>query len=469
MNPLDAHRLLPKLPFTSYGEYLRAQGGEGITDKALVTDPDAIIAELQTSGLRGRGGGGFPTGTKWQTLRRHPCPTRYVVCNAAEGEPGTFKDRFLLRKNPYALLEGMRIAAITLGALEGFVAIKASFTREIARLRSALAEVVASGAMGSFTVTIVPGPDEYLFGEEKALLNVIEGEGPLPREAHYPPYELGLFATQGSPNPALVCNVETYSHLPSILRHGGASFASVGAPDTPGTLIFTLSGALQRPGVYELPSGLTLRELFYEVGGGPRPGRTIKAAISGVSSGILTPDRFDTPATFSALAAAGGGLGSAGFVVYDDETSLPRVAQAIARFLYVESCNQCPSCKINLGLASGALDELFDPAGHQHGVPERALLAARHAPQGNRCYLPVQGSAVISSIADSFQDELAAQDAAPRPAPRVRVAKMIDFDEETRTFSYDETQSRKQPNWTFAEEEPAEPPWPVPDAPSARR
>ncbi len=457
MRDLEAHRLLPPAPFASYGDYLRAQGGEGITDKALVTAPEAILAELQASGLRGRGGGGFPTFAKWTTLREHPCPTRYVVCNAAEGEPGTFKDRFLLRKNPYALLEGMRIAAITIGALEGYIAIKASFTREIDRLGAALAEVVAAGAMGSFTVKIVPGPDEYLFGEEKALLNVIEGEGPLPREAHYPPYELGLFASQGSPNPALVSNVETYAHVPGILRHGGASFARVGDPDTPGTLLFTLSGDLQRPGVYELPSGITLRALFNEVGGGPRPGRTIKAAISGVSSGILRPDAFDTPATFGALKAVGGGLGSAGFVVFDDETSMPRVAQGIARFLYVESCNQCPSCKINLGLASGALDELFDPARHEHGVPERALLAARHAPQGNRCYLPMQGSEVISSIVHRFEGELEAQDAAPAPTRRVSVAKMVDFDEETRTFSYDEKQIRKQPNWTYLDEDPAEP------------
>jgi NADH:ubiquinone oxidoreductase subunit F (NADH-binding) len=456
MHALEAHRLLPDIPFASYGEYLRAQGGEGITDVALATTPEAILAELAASRLRGRGGAGFPTSTKWQTLRDHPCPTRYVVCNAAEGEPGTFKDRFLLRKNPYALLEGMRIAAITLGALEGYIAIKASFTREIERLQAALAEVVASGAMGSFTLKIVTGPDEYLFGEEKALLNVIEGEGPLPREAHYPPYELGLFATQGSPNPALVNNVETFSHVPSILRHGGASFASLGDPDTPGTLLFTLSGDLQRPGVYELPSGLTLHQLFHEVGGGPRPGRTLQAAISGVSSGILTSADFQAKATFGALQAVGGGLGSAGFVVFDDTRSIPRVAQGVARFLHVESCNQCPSCKINLGLASSALDELFE-AHHPHGAPERALLAARHAPQGNRCYLPVQGSVVISSIAHRFQSAMESQDQAPAPSPRIDVAKMVDFDEATRTFSYDEKQIRKRPNWTYVDEDAAEP------------
>src|SRR6185369_6058373 len=159
---------------------------------------------------------------------------------------------------------------------------------------------------------------------------------------------------------------------------------------------------------YELPAGISLRQLFHEVGGGPRPGRTLKAAFSGVSSGVILPAEFDTPAEFGALLEIGAGLGSAGFMVFDDRTSMPRLAQAVARFLYVESCNQCSACKTNLGLASGALDELFEP--HRGlDLPERALLAARRAPQANRCYLPVQGSVVIPSLIRRFGPEFTRQ------------------------------------------------------------
>jgi NADH-quinone oxidoreductase subunit F len=455
MNPLEAHRLIPNAPYASYAAY-RAALGPSAVDKALSLPPDEVISLVRSAGLRGRGGAGFPTGVKWASLAAHPCPTRYVVCNAAEGEPGTFKDRYILRHNPFATLEGMRIAAHAIGAEEGFIAIKASFTREIERLRAAIAEMEASSVLDGFSIKIIEGPEEYLFGEEKALLNVIEGEGPLPRDPDSPPYEVGLFARPGSPNPALVNNVETYARVPSILRNGADSFRAIGTADTPGPLIFTLSGAIERPGMYELPAGISLRELFYEVGGGPRPGRTLKAALSGVSSGVITPDAFDTPAEFGALLEIGAGLGSAGFVVFDDQTSVPRLAQAVARFLYVESCNQCSACKRSLGIASTTLDELFDPERRGVDAPERALLAARRAPQGNRCYLPVQGSVVIPSLIRRFMPEFERQTAAKAPAEALAggplaIAKIVDFDEATRTFTLDERQALKLPNWTYRE------------------
>jgi NADH-quinone oxidoreductase subunit F len=465
MNPLEAHRLIPKAPYASYADYRAALGTSAI-DKALSLPPEEVIAEVRRAGLRGRGGAGFPTGVKWASLSAHPCPTRYVVCNAAEGEPGTFKDRYLLRKNPFATLSGMRIAAHAIGAEEGFIAIKASFTREIERLRAAIAEMDANGALAGFSIKIIEGPDEYLFGEEKALLNVIEGEGPLPRDPDSPPYEVGLFAKPGSPNPALVNNVETYARIPSILEHGASSFRAVGTTDTPGPLIFTLSGAIERPGVYELPAGISLRELFHDIGGGPHPGRTFKAALSGVSSGVITEDAFDTPAEFGALLERGFGLGSAGFVIFDDRTSVPRLAQAVARFLYVESCNQCSACKRSLGIASATLDELFDPERRSVDAPERALLAARRAPQANRCYLPVQGSVIIPSLIRRFMPEFERQTEAKTPADvhaggPLTIAKIVDFDEGTRTFTLDERQALKLPNWTYREA-PLEPEAPPP-------
>jgi len=449
------HWLIPERPFASYSEYLRAVGGEALTE-ARSRDPGEVLEAVARSGLRGRGGAGFPTGLKWQTVARHACPTRYVVMNAAEGEPGTFKDRWLLRRNPYAALEGLLIAAHAVGARGAYVAIKASFAREIERLRSALREM--AGSIGRLSVELVEGPEEYLFGEEKALLEVIEGSGPLPREAHYPPYEVGLFADRGDQNPCVVNNVETFAHVPSIVRAGPSSFRAIGTQDTPGTLLFTLSGDLRRPGVVEAPAGIPLEELFHEHGGGPRPGRAFVAALSGVSTGVLPAARFSTPADFGSLALAGSGLGSAGFVLLDDATSIPRVAQAVTRFLYVESCNQCTACKSGLRTAARALDALLEEEAPRADVLERALYGARSAPQGNRCYLPVQASVLLPSLVERFPE--AFERLAHRPAdlgwPWL-LPKIVDYDPGAREFRYDERQARKLPDWSYAEP-PALPP-----------
>ena len=252
------HFLVPEQPYADYRAYLAAVGSSAVA-AARERAPADILRALAESGLRGRGGAGFSAGTKWQSLANHPADTKYVVMNAAEGEPGTFKDRYLLRKNPYAAIEGMLIGAHVIGARAGFIAAKASFQRELGRLRAALAEMEA--VLDGFEITVVEGPEEYLFGEEKALLNVIEGEGPLPRPPEYPPFEVGLFAKPGKPNPALVNNVETYARVSTIVRHGAASFRAIGSGDTAGPILFTLTGDVTRPGVYELPAGITLRWL----------------------------------------------------------------------------------------------------------------------------------------------------------------------------------------------------------------
>jgi NADH:ubiquinone oxidoreductase subunit F (NADH-binding) len=472
------HFIVPPSPYPSYAAYQQATG-EGALGKARAMQPEAIIEELSRAGLRGRGGAGFPTGAKWRSVARHPCPTRYAVCNAAEGEPGTFKDRHLLRRDPYAMLEGLLIAAHVVGAEHAYVAAKRSFTRELERIRAAIVEMTQAGALADVVVEVVEGPEEYLFGEEKALLEVIEGNDPLPREPHYPPYERGLFATALSPNPAAVNNVETLARVPGILRAGAESFRALGTADTPGPLIFTVSGDVKRPGVYELEAGITLRALFHEIAGGPRTGRKFKAALSGVSTAVIAADRFDVHADHASLQLLGAGLGSAGFVVLDDSRSIPRIAQTVARFLYVESCNQCAACKHGLRTASSAIDELFDPEKATPDDVERALYGARHAPQGNRCYLPVQGATLISSLLTRYDDEFQAQLADPTSAAAWLIPKLVDFDESKREFTYDESQPRKRPNWTY---EPAPAPTkeaakapsparpiPAPSAPAAAR
>ena len=456
------YNLLPDSPYPTYESYLETNGPSAVL-MARSRSPEDIVNEIQASGLRGRGGAGFPSGVKWKTILDHPCPVRYVVCNAAEGEPGTFKDRYLLRMNPYAVVEGLLIAAHVVGAKTIYIGIKASFEREIDRLNQAVHEMRTAGLMSDIDVEISPGPGEYLFGEEKALLNQIETGLPLPREAHYPPYEKGLFATRDSPNPALVSNVETFAHVPSIVREGADGFRALGTADTPGTVLYTISGDVKRQGVYECNAGVSLRKLIYELAGGPLDGE-VKAVLSGFSAGVIDRNELDTPADFGSLSAIGSGLGSAGFIVLSSARSLVRVAQAGARFLYVESCNQCPACKHGLRIASKTIDGMFDPQeSHFHSV-DLALFGARSAPQANRCYLPVQASVLISSLIHKFRPEFDLQLADPRlnsePFP---VPLISDFDERNHRFVYDDKFAFKNPDWTYsipaAVEEPGPPSW----------
>ncbi len=443
------HRLIPEHPYESYDEYLKQYGGKSPVLKARQAGPDTVIKEVKDAGLRGRGGAGFPTAIKWTTTKNHPCPTRYVVCNASEGEPGTYKDRFLIQKNPYATIEGMLIAAHVVSAKGLYIAIKGVYKREIARLEKALEEVRAKGLLDGVPFTIIHGPDSYLYGEEKALLEVVEGNEPMPREAHYPPFEKGLFASIESPNPALVNNAESYARVPSIIHHGAASFRAIGSPDTAGYLIFTLCGDVAKPGLYEVEAGITLRDLLNKYGGGPKPGRKFKAEISGVASGVVPESKFDTPADFGSLAKAGGGLGSAGFIVMDDSVNIPRVAQTLTHFLYVESCHQCGSCKSGLREASLALNEFCEGRTGKSDPIERALAAVMGGSQTTRCYLPVEGGLMLPSLIKNFPEEFKDQ-AAAVAAPMFATPKIKDYDEAKHVITYDAHYSEKQPDWTYA-------------------
>lgn len=424
--------LLPEVPYRSYLEYIDARGSLPPVDGI---NRIGLIQELLDSGLRGRGGGGFPTGQKWQAIFRHPCKTRDVVCNAAEGEPGTFKDRFLIRRNPYPILEGIALAAHVLRARAAYIAIKASFVQEIKRLELALEELKSHGWFHRLPVHIVPGPEEYLFGEEKALLNVIENEGPFPRPAESPPYEVGLFATPGCPNPALVNNVQSFAHAAMIARFGGAAFRELGTADTPGTLIVTLCGDVRRPGVHEIPAGYSIDRIIEEFGGGLNPGRKVKVVLPGVSGPLYSARQLAKPAEFAS------GIGAAGLIVIDDATPILPVLQAIARFLYVESCSQCSACKSGLGLASQGLTQPLDA-----DALNRIREAAESAPQGNRCYLPVQGAKLIPALLKQFARELKST---PKHLPDWILPKIVAYDEARQRFQYDERQALKQPDWTY--------------------
>jgi NADH-quinone oxidoreductase subunit F len=436
-------------PVPSLDAYLESGGGRGLA-AALGRSPEEVIEEVRRSGLRGRGGAGFPTGMKWRTVREDPCPTKYVVCNAAEGEPGTYKDRWLLRMNPYQVVEGLAIAAHAAGAERAYIGIKGGFGREIEGLRRAMEEMSARDLTGPVPIELVGGPDEYLFGEEKALLEVIEGNDPLPRIV--PPWMEGLFREPGSPNPTVVNNVETLANVPHILREGAGWLRAFGTEDSPGTMLFTLCGDVRHPGVYELPLGLSLRDLVYGVGGGPPPGRKLKAVFPGASNTMISAEQLDTPLGFDAMRAVGSALGSGGFVVYDDSACIVRATLSFSRFLYVESCAQCPACKHGTGAITELL-ELIDSGEGSDADVETILARALTVTDAQRCALPTGETLIAQSAVQVFGPEFAEHFGRGCPRPRdLPVPKIVDFDEETGDFLYDERYRFKRPDWTYADE-----------------
>ncbi len=464
------HRVLAPSPIENLDAYRRTHGGEGL-DAARTMTPEAIIAEITAAGLRGRGGAGFPTGRKWSTVLAN-CSTAEptsVVVNAAEGEPGTMKDRTILRVNPYAVLEGALIAARAVGADEVIIATKATFSDEIGRLRGAIAEVLDAGWAGDVRLTVFEGPNEYLYGEETALLESIDGRYPFPRIA--PPYRRGVHelvdsaADVGSDSglsahvelassdaasdaaPTLVDNVETLANVGRILARGASWFRTEGTEQSPGTIVCTITGSTRHHGVGEVLMGTPLGEVIEAIGGGARPGRSLTAVLPGVSSGFIPASLFDTPVSYEALAAIGSGLGSGGFVVFDDSDDLVAVTAGASRFLAVESCGQCTPCKTD-GLAiSDLLAKLV-----RSEADDRDLATLRRrvttVADSARCSLATQQQVVVSSLLDGFADQVDAHanGKASGTEPAL-VAELIDIRDGVAVL--DEHHAAKQPDWTF--------------------
>jgi len=454
--------LLPLEPITSLDAYLATEvGGLGV-QAAQRLGAEATIATIADSGLRGRGGGGFPTGRKWAGIAGQAGTRHYLVCNGAEGEPGTFKDRALLRANPYQVVEGLIIAALAIGADEAFICLKASFEREIAAVTRAVQEFQDAGICTDCTVTIVAGPDEYLFGEEKAMLEVIEGKPPLPR--WFPPYEHGLFAagpqegweagprrspgrSEGS-NPTLVNNVETLANVPHILARGADWFRSMGTMASPGTVVATVVGDVAAPDVGEVELGTSLRAVIDAVGSGLREGRTTKAVFSGVANPVVTAEHLNVPVSYEGFESIGSGMGAAGFIVLDDAACMVDTAYRFSRFLYVESCGQCPPCKVGSGEITARLERIETGVGDDADISAIQGWLAR-VTDGNRCYLAVEEQRLVSSILRAFPDEFAEHietHGCPRPGRRT-IPKLLDLTAGQAT--YDESFWRKRPDWTY--------------------
>ena len=454
--------LLPDKPVTSLDAYLATDDGGAGVRRAQEIGPAATIDEVVQSGLRGRGGGGFLTGRKWSGIASRSGGRSYVVCNGAEGEPGTFKDRALLRANPYQLVEGVIIAAFATAADEVYICLKASFSREIDAVTRAVQEFQAAGICTDCTVNIIAGPDEYLFGEEKAMLEVIEGKPPLPR--WFAPHEQGLFASgpqlgwestpratppDGSgPNPTLVNNVETLSNIPHILARGADWFRSMGTSESPGTIVATVVGDVLAPDVGEVELGTPLRAVIDAVGSGLPAGRTVKAVFSGVANPVVTAAHLDVPVSYEGFQAIHSGMGAAGFIVYDDTACMVDAAYRFSRFLSIESCGQCPPCKIGSGEITQHLQRLETGEGNDDDLAGIAGWLER-VTDGSRCYLAVEEQVMVSSILRAFPEEFAEhieQGACPRPR-RLPIPKLLDLANGNAT--YDEAFWRKRPDWTY--------------------
>jgi NADH:ubiquinone oxidoreductase subunit F (NADH-binding) len=413
--------------------------------------PSEIAATVLDSGLRGRGGAGFPSGRKWQTVAAnaaagHPAT---VVVNGAEGEPGTFKDRSILRGNPYQVIEGAFIAARATHADRVVIALKASFAAEVERTRAALAEMRAARVLPTaIGCDVFEGPDEYLYGEESALLEAIDGRGPFPRVV--PPYRVGLLGEHPhswvGAGPALVNNVETIANVPGIVARGARWFRALGTPDSPGTIVCTVTGDVHRHGVGEVPMGTSLRQILDTIGGGPAS--PVKAILSGVANPVILGDQLDVPVSHEGMRSAGCGLGSAGFIVFTDPTDMVAVAAGVARFLSVESCGQCTPCKIDGIELARLLERLArsSAAAAEFEIIEHRIGTVDH---GARCYLAAQQEAVLASILNHFRDEFHAHltGAAP-PVEPVLIAELLDIRDGVAAL--DQRHRHKQADWSFA-------------------
>jgi NADH:ubiquinone oxidoreductase subunit F (NADH-binding) len=473
---LDQPRVLDATPVADLAAYVALGGGKGL-EAAGRLGVAGVIDEVDASGLRGRGGAGFPTGRKWRTVASYETPDvpAIVAVNAAEGEPGSFKDRSIIRANPYRVIEGALIAAGAVAADRILIATKKSFARERARLQAAVDEIVATGWSTGIEITVVAGPSEYLYGEETALLEVLDGRGPFPRIA--PPWRRGIDDVPLHPGghvewaaanemattdgelpvaPALVDNVETMANLPAILAEGADWFRELGTPESPGSIVVTVTGRTQRAGVAEVAMGTTLAQVIEAVGGGARPRRRLVAAVSGVANAIIPAADFDTPLTYEAMNGIGSGLGAGGFIVFDDETDMVGVAQAIARFLAVESCGQCTPCKLDGVAISIALDRLRRTAGHESDL-ELVEQRLKSVADGARCALATQQQVVVGSLLRLFPEPFRQHADNERAAAPVEViAELVDIVDGVATV--DTHHLDKQPDWTYGPEDSGQSP-----------
>ena len=380
---------------------------QGIT-KALKMTQQEVVDEVLASGLRGRGGGGFPTGRKWQFALNQQSEEKYVVCNGDEGDPGAFMDRSILEGNPLAVIEGMMIAGYAIGAQNGYFYVRAEYPIAVERLRNAIKQARELGLLGknilgtgfNFDVHIRLGAGAFVCGEETALLNSIEGKRGMPRPRPPFPAVKGLWD-----KPSIINNVETYACVPYILRNGAAEFAKVGTERSKGTKVFALGGKVNNVGLVEIPMGTTLRELIYDIGGGIPGGKKFKAIqTGGPSGGCLTEKDLDNEIDFDNLVSLGSMMGSGGAIVMDEDNCMVDVAKFYMEFICDESCGKCSPCRIGTKRMLEILTKITDGKGTMEDLAELEELA-EYVKSNSLCGLGQTAANPIVSTMKQFRDE----------------------------------------------------------------
>ncbi len=386
----------------------RSRGGYSALQRVLQQSPEASIEELKQSGLRGRGGAAFPTAKKIEMVRDNAETDRYVICNADEGEPGTFKDRYIMTHLTFQLLEGITISAYLAGASKGILYVRHEYWEPQNVLRAAIQEATEAGLLGdnilgsgfSLHLEIFSGAGSYLCGEETALLSSIEGRKGRPRLKPPYPTQQGLWD-----KPTLINNVETLSNIPMILKNGVEWYRSLGTSDSHGTKLISLSGDIQKRGLVEVPFGITFREIIETYGGGAKPGRSIKAVNIGGASGVLVPpEMLDTPLEYGACAKAGITIGSGAVFVLDDTRSILDNVHNRTRFFLHESCGKCTPCREGLRQTHAIIHKLMDGSATPQDVDrlERYTDAMQHA---SFCGLGTAAGNSLSSSLHYYRDE----------------------------------------------------------------
>ena len=386
-----------------------AVGGYAALHKVLEqNDPDAVIKEIEASGLRGRGGGGFPTGTKWKFTAANRGGKSYVVCNGDEGDPGAFMDRSVMEGDPHKLLEGMAIAGFAIGADEAYIYVRAEYPLAIKRLRKAIKDAEEAGYLGknimgsdfNFEIHIKEGAGAFVCGEETALIASIEGERGMPRPKPPFPANKGLFG-----RPTLINNVETLANVPPIILKGASWFSSMGTERSKGTKTFALTGEVNNTGLIEVPMGTTLREIVFDIGGGIRNGKKFKAVqIGGPSGGCLTEEHLDLPMDYDNLIAAGAMVGSGGLVVMNEDTCIVEVARFFMNFTQHESCGKCVPCREGTKNMLKILEKIVKGKGEMKDLDTLEELAMA-VKDGSLCGLGKTAPNPVLSTLKYFRDE----------------------------------------------------------------
>jgi len=400
-----------KYNVSDINEYLKIGGYKNV-EKALRINPNEIIDLIIDAKLRGRGGAGFPTGLKNKFTNQavcERCVQKFLVCNADEGEPGTFKDRIIMEQDPHALLEGMIIAAYAIGATKGYIYIRGEYTESVRMLRIAVQQASEKGFLGKnifnsgfdFGIEIKLGAGSYLCGEELTLLESIEGKRGYPRIKPPFPAEKGLFGM-----PTLINNVETFSHLPYIIEYGAEHYRAMGTPNSPGTKIFTISGDVNKPGYYETTLGITLRQLIYDFGGGIKNNKNIKAVLLGGAAGTFVDESvLDTPMGYDTLKEKGAVLGSGAIMVLSEDRSVFDMAYSVLEFFKHESCGKCVPCRIGTTQLVRLMNEAKNNSGNRKEILNQLIYEADYMAKNSLCPLGQSPIMPLRSIKQFFENQ----------------------------------------------------------------